>query len=382
MTRQLNKNKGFSLVELLIAIAILSIIMVMVSAFMTSTLKSSTKTKLDLRIQSQAQQVYYQMSDILMQATYIRVTTKDGQFYQYDSSSEKFTKVTTTGTQKDFVPDNYCNYQANTGTDSKKVIVNFNNFMLMSEDGTKTYPEAKETGGTAIDIDSGDSMKNDPLQSFRVFSMAEGTPLYIEPEYIYVEYSTSKTESTTESGGKVTGTSTKKGCVLFKYDSTEKKIYMFRSSDTDDVPTAMHFSTARDRLEANITSSAGDFSDNNFIAENVKSFYFSADSDANSVDIALDFENTKNTGHRYHLKQTINFRNSNVLSVKPQLLLKKKGTGTASHLAGSAGSGGSSSSTDSLVTVSLTAPVGSGDDSDSGSSGTNVTDNNSPTEGN
>jgi prepilin-type N-terminal cleavage/methylation domain-containing protein len=381
MTRQLNKNKGFSLVELLIAIAILSIIMVMVSAFMTSTLKASTKTKLDMRLQSEAQQIYYQMSDILMQATYIRVTTKDGAFYQYDSSGDEFTEVTTTGTQKDFVPDNYCNYQANTGTDSKKVIVDFNSFMLMSEDGTKTYPDAKESGGSAIDIDSDDTLKNDPLQSFRVFSMAEGTPLYIVPEYIYIEYSTKGTESTTETGGKVTGTSVKKGCVLFKYDGTEKKIYMFRSSDTDDVPTTMHFSTARKMLENNITSSTSDFSTNNIIADNVKNFYFSADSDANSIDIALDFENNKSKGHRYHLKQTINFRNSNVLSVKPQLLLKKKGTGTASHLVGSSGSGGSSSSVSSLVTVSLEKPAKSSGDSDD-DSGTKGTDNNSPTEGN
>ena len=37
----MKKNRGFSLIELLIAITILAIIMVMISGFMTSTYKES-----------------------------------------------------------------------------------------------------------------------------------------------------------------------------------------------------------------------------------------------------------------------------------------------------------------------------------------------------
>ena len=38
----MKKNRGFSLIELLIAITILAIIMVMISGFMTSTVNSHT----------------------------------------------------------------------------------------------------------------------------------------------------------------------------------------------------------------------------------------------------------------------------------------------------------------------------------------------------
>ena len=75
------KNRGFSLVELLIAIAILSIIMVMISGFVSSTLISQRKTKKNMQMQTEAQRIYYQLSEIIMQATYIRVQAEDGSVY-------------------------------------------------------------------------------------------------------------------------------------------------------------------------------------------------------------------------------------------------------------------------------------------------------------
>ena len=87
MNKQVFKNKGFSLVELLIAIAILSIIMVMISSFITTTLNSNNKAKREIQVQEEAQRIYYQISDLIMQASYIRVTTADGTAYVYDKAN-------------------------------------------------------------------------------------------------------------------------------------------------------------------------------------------------------------------------------------------------------------------------------------------------------
>jgi hypothetical protein len=262
--------------------------------------------------------MYYQMSDILMQATYIRVTTKEGEFYAYDSATGEFVNVTTTGTVKDFVPDNYANYQLNDGKNTRKVIVDFDNFSLVNEKGVK-YPDA------GAEIDNADKDKAVSLQSFRVFSMVEDVPLYIEPQYIYVEYSCKSTEAK-KVGDSVVGTTETKACVLFQYDKDAKQIYLYRSDDGADVPGTVNFEKAK-----------ADIKVTDVLADDVKNFYFTADSDANSVGIALDFENSRNAGYRYHLKETVNFRNSNVLSVKPQLLLKKANTGEKVHEVGAEG---------------------------------------------
>lgn len=66
-------NQGFSLVELLIAIAILAIIMVGIARFMGSTTKTYNKTRHDLEIQEAGQQVFDMMSDKIMQAKEIRI---------------------------------------------------------------------------------------------------------------------------------------------------------------------------------------------------------------------------------------------------------------------------------------------------------------------
>lgn len=81
-------NQGFSLVELILAIAILSIIMVSLASFMGTTTRTYTRTKNDIEIQEKGQQVYDSISDKLMQATCVRIGTSDGKEY-YSYPSEK-----------------------------------------------------------------------------------------------------------------------------------------------------------------------------------------------------------------------------------------------------------------------------------------------------
>lgn len=68
-------NQGFSLVELLIAIAILSLIMIALASFMGTTTNSYVRSRNDREIQQAGQEVFDMMADKLMQAQLVRVGT-------------------------------------------------------------------------------------------------------------------------------------------------------------------------------------------------------------------------------------------------------------------------------------------------------------------
>lgn len=73
-------NQGFSLVELVIAVAILAIIMVAIASFMTSTTKSYNRAKNDAQLQQTGQELFDMISDKVMQAKEIRIG-RDGKEY-------------------------------------------------------------------------------------------------------------------------------------------------------------------------------------------------------------------------------------------------------------------------------------------------------------
>ena len=63
------KNSGFSLIELVIAIAVLSFLMLAVSSFMGSSVMHTKKAKVEVRLQAQAQETYSLITDTIMQAS-------------------------------------------------------------------------------------------------------------------------------------------------------------------------------------------------------------------------------------------------------------------------------------------------------------------------
>ena len=67
------KNRGFSLVELLIAMVILSLIMVGIASFASSTTSTYVRTKADVEIQESAAQTMDMISDKIMQAKVVRI---------------------------------------------------------------------------------------------------------------------------------------------------------------------------------------------------------------------------------------------------------------------------------------------------------------------
>ena len=71
--KRLRNDKGISLIELVVALAILSMLMVAVMALMNNNTIIFRKAKSDLKIQSQAQEAYNRISDVIMQAKNIYV---------------------------------------------------------------------------------------------------------------------------------------------------------------------------------------------------------------------------------------------------------------------------------------------------------------------
>lgn len=68
MKRIKNNNSGFTLVELIIAMAVLAFLMTAVGSLMGSSVASHRKQKAEIRVHTAAQQTYNQITDSIMQA--------------------------------------------------------------------------------------------------------------------------------------------------------------------------------------------------------------------------------------------------------------------------------------------------------------------------
>lgn len=68
MKRIKNSNSGFTLVELIIAMAVLAFLMTAVGSLMGSSVASHRKQKAEIRVHTSAQQTYNQITDSIMQA--------------------------------------------------------------------------------------------------------------------------------------------------------------------------------------------------------------------------------------------------------------------------------------------------------------------------
>lgn len=68
MSKLRKENKGFTLIELIIAIAMLAFLMTAVAVFMTSGITSYKSSKADMRVHNSAQETYDKLSDAVMEA--------------------------------------------------------------------------------------------------------------------------------------------------------------------------------------------------------------------------------------------------------------------------------------------------------------------------
>lgn len=354
------RNQGFSLVELLIAMMILSIVMVMVVQFMSTTSGAYQKNKKNLNLQSDSMQIMEQISDTLMQARYIRIQTKDKGIYSIsrsyvDSRPRRDITVVKSDNTDDFVPDDYGNYAklATFTTTDRKAIIDFDNYTILDETSGDRYP-------LTTDKDYNTNLNN--VVSYRKLKdSGSNTFLYVKPEIIYVEYPTKVT---------VSGTITDKiEHVAYFFtdvvDDTDDScaIYMMRyQTNPDDgsgglsyakSTVASYLGTAitHTRENADATKFTGvtepdalvkalgvQTSRGGLVTENVKDFYISADTDGNAILFDAVF---CNGGYEYNCVDTVICRNSDVLTVRPQKLFKKKGSGEVVPASGGGASGDS-----------------------------------------
>lgn len=326
MEKQNTHNKGFSFIELLIAVTILSIVMLMIVNFMSMTTGAYRKTKKNVNIQTEALQVMEQMSDSLMQAAYVQVSFVNNELFDitYDNSNSKNERKISKKTETlsgELVPDNYRNYLAN------------GNPFNMDKDAIldmKTFQPIKEDG---VVVDA-------TMKSFRALNQS-GQNLYVRPEYIYMEYMLSDVDKTH---------------VIYKIDG--KKIYLYKyDSAIADHPTK-GFEYAKSVIDGRIAAG-----EDGLLTEVLEDIYLSADVEGNSLLVNILFEDG---GYEYNSIETIKFRNSNVLTVRPQRLFRKKqpttatSTSTQGSTQPSTGGGGSSqqsSSTETSTEVSTEVPT-------------------------
>lgn len=346
MKKRIQSNKGFSLIELLIAMTIFSIIMVMVVTFMSTTTAAYRKTQKNVGIQTEALQISEQISDVLMQAKYIRVTTQDGFGYILEADSKikgpngrKFEQISggsaateypspTDGASAEvymerlkrldaafniynagfasdsFVPDNYPNYvlqkstpASSTPSSERKIILDYSKFRMVNEKGV-AYPI------------SGDAETDDVL-SFRLLQpIDDWKNVYIKPKYIYVEYY-----------GKEGGTQREYHTIYYvspdnpdpsgDTDAYQHDIYMYR----EEASGTRGFNEAKAEVDSLVGNNKGR------LTKHIDDFYLSADVDGNTILTNYMFSDA---GYSYNENNAVRLRNSNVLTVKPQKLFKKK----------------------------------------------------------
>ncbi|MDE5864020.1 MAG: prepilin-type N-terminal cleavage/methylation domain-containing protein [Lachnospiraceae bacterium] len=328
MSSQINRNRGFTIVELLISMALLSIVMVMVVQFMSSTVAANRKTKENLRAQTEAKEVMTSIMDSLVPANYVQVRPYVGTVYEMskDNGSRKEALSEQTGSiavtlssNTTIVPDNYGNYVRNTDTnpDERKVIIDMDTYKLLGEKTTDgPYPLSDDLDKATADA-----------RSFRILKQevdGDLSYLYIKPMYIYAEY------NVTDSAGNITGVSNVIYYFKYKSGGQLESIYLYRSPETSSMSINTETRWYKALIQASSLATAG--SDKGLLTKNISDFYLSADAEGEAflVDALFDVD-----GYLYNAADTINFRNSSVLTVRPQNAYK-----AANGSGGSGGSGG------------------------------------------
>ena len=334
-------NKGFSLVELLVSIAILSIIMVMVVQFMGTASVSLRRTRKQMDLQTGAMEFREQLSDVLMQSTYVRVQTKDVNGYKIDTELETATinkkrkrvdsasaspsnvtstALMTSGSNMTFVSDNYPSY-CKAGSKDLDIYIDKNNFTLLGKDASGTqYPASVDNS----------------IKSFRFLSdgVVSGDTYYVKPEYIYVRYHPTYD---IDGSGNTNNIITKEYYAIYHFTS-DNKVYMYKGEvQTPNVATDDGFAYAVSKLQNETGENASNDKYMGLMLDLVREVYVSFDTEANTVMLSAqlyDSEQPKSrrglendsayTKYIYDYEDSIVFRNSHALTVAPNKLYKRE----------------------------------------------------------
>ena len=280
-----NKDKGFTLIELILYMAILGIFMVAVMSLISTTVASHKKQSSRQKLQSQATETYDAIADILMGASDIKI---DGTAYVQTGTS--FTQVTGSF----IVPEDTYVKSAGSGSTLRKqggvadVIQDIvsDSGVIKKKSNSYDIADVKPFGGAGA---------------------SEDVHTFIDADYLWVQYS-SELDKTAF-------------CTI-TYSKTDKKLYVFRQEMSDEtLNQAKQDLKSSDSAKVNqaqaVLSSCTKYVDasskkGTVLANNVKSFQLQVNPADNSVAVIIGFEDTK-TKETYKVTSVVGLRNSFVL---------------------------------------------------------------------
>lgn len=158
LMKKIKSNNGFTLIELVIALAMLAFIMTAVSAMMGNSIMTFRKSKADISVQNEAQSAYERVSDAIMQAKRVVIHG----YISTDANMDEF-KNEKNGTN---VSGNFQECYLVADIDTKKELVNKEgvaegSIKLFSELDPKAVVFVKDmTIDNAVAIDQPDRIKN------------------------------------------------------------------------------------------------------------------------------------------------------------------------------------------------------------------------------
>lgn len=257
--QKLNNNRGFTFIELVIAVAILTIIMGSVVQFMATTSVAYQRTNRDNEVQRQAQDVYDTISTCIMQANRVVLYGKAGtatssDYYVTDNQPKVATYDPSEGWLGNAAGKKLkfdLPYADAGGKKPQKTEAKFFGFLSTKSGGTTTYTEVAVTA-------------------------------------LYFEYET-----------KLSGTDYETCYATVYYDSTSGNLYLNR-----------HYESDADGYEGVIDMTTKDSS---ILCKTLKAdgFKITVDANANSIGLIMDFENYNMS---YKTLGMTKIRNSHVLA--------------------------------------------------------------------
>ena len=88
--KESNKNKGMSLIEIVVALAVLSLLMIAVISLISNNTMIFRRTKKDLQMQTQAEEAFNIICDDLKSAKYVFIKDVDGKTYTLAGDGASF----------------------------------------------------------------------------------------------------------------------------------------------------------------------------------------------------------------------------------------------------------------------------------------------------
>ncbi len=277
-------NRGFTFVELILAVAILSIVMISIVHFMTTTSTVYSRSNRDNEVQSQAQDVYQMISSCLMQANTVILYG-----YAKDASTGSYEAVA-----KYYVSDGM-----EVVCDKAARMHNTSGVLCNAKEKELRYLIPCRTGigsgGTSIS-----TIYNTAVYGFQWLKQDSGGTeelTEVKVEDLYMEYQT-KVGSGYET------------CYLtVHYDDVDGKLYLNRHYISEPACAASLGMTAAGRLKV--------YMDSTELEENLLCQTLGADGflvvvydENDSIGLNMDFDNYKMT---YDSQGMIKIRNKNTL---------------------------------------------------------------------